>query len=173
MGTCLRRCVVVALLTSFAIAPLLLAQTLEYQVKAAFLLNFTKFVEWPPQPDPSTMNVCILGDDPFGATIDQLVKGESVAGNRIQVQRVHRPVPDSCRVLYIGRGEKETAEALEDVGSGVLTVGEGADFLRDGGIIAFVIDNHHVRFDINQRAAAKAQLMLSAKLLSVAREVIR
>ncbi len=149
----------------------------EYQVKAAFLLNFTKFVAWPPgafEDGASPLTICVMGDDPFDGTLDQVTEGESVNGRKIAVQRVRRiPKPKSCQMLFISRSEKEIPAILAEVGPGVLTVSDADGFLQDGGIIAFVIQGRHVRFDINQRAAGKAQLTLSARLLSVARSVQR
>ena len=151
-----------------------LADPLEYQVKAAFLLNFTKFVEWPPEVvGAGPMDICIVGDDPFGTVLDQIVADETLQGRGIQVQRVKRPVPASCRVLFIGRSEKNLDALIEEIGPGVLTVGEGEGFLRQGGMIAFVVENRRVRFDVNQSAASRAHIMISSKLLSVARAVIR
>ena len=148
---------------------------LEYEVKAAFLLNFTKFVEWPAaafeKPD-SPLTVCILGDDPFGRTLDQLVEGERVNGRKLAVERIRRhPRPKSCQVLFVARSEKEVPAILSEIGPGVLTVGDREGFLREGGIIAFVIEGRHVRFDINQRAASGASLTISSRLLNVARSV--
>jgi hypothetical protein len=145
-------------------------ESLEYKVKAAFLLNFVKFVEWPasafPEPD-SPISICILGVDPFGKTLDQLVAGESVNGRKLAVERVKRtPPPKNCQVVFLGK-----AETLPPLGPGVLTVGEGDNFLHEGGVIGFIIENRRVRFDINQTAAENAELKLSSKLLSVARSV--
>jgi len=146
----------------------------EYQVKAAFLLNFTKFIEWPAtefETSNSPMEICILGSDPFGETLDQMVKGETVHGRPVVVRRLKRPPgPKSCHVLFASSIDKEM-HALTDVSAGVLTVGEGPGFLRDGGIIGFVIENRRVRFDVNQAAAEKAGLKISSKLLAVARSV--
>jgi hypothetical protein len=144
---------------------------LEYQVKAVFLLNFTKFIEWPAeafeQPE-SPVTICILGEDPFGAAINQTVSGEVVNGRKIAVQRIkHLPAPKSCQVLFLGPAVK----SLPDLGPGVLTVGEGESFEREGGMIAFIIENRRVRFDVNQAAAERAGLKISSKLLSVARDV--
>jgi hypothetical protein len=147
-------------------------QPLEYQVKAAFLLNFTRFAEWPPADNSdSSISICILGDDPFGSVLDQIVAGETLDGRKIVARRIHRPVPASCQVVYITRSEKDVSALLATVPAGVLTVGEGNAFLRDGGMIAFVIDDRRVRFDINQSAAMKAGIRLSSKLLNVARTV--
>jgi hypothetical protein len=147
--------------------------SLEYGVKAVFLLNFTKFVDWPPAAFPvadAPLTICILGDDPFGRAIDQVVEGESVNGHKIVVERLRADEQKSCQVAYIGNNGTIPA-AFSAPGSTVLTVGEGDDFLHQGGIVAFVIDSRHVRFDIKLRAATNAGLKLSAKLLSVARSV--
>jgi hypothetical protein len=143
---------------------------LEYQVKAAFLLNFARFVEWPPSAlaNDAPFNVCILGGDPFGPAIDQIVEGESVNGHKITVTRIREVQQASCQVLYTAGSPAGNSAA-----PGVLTVGEGDEFIRRGGIIAFVIDSRRVRFDINLKAAASAGLKLSSKLLAVARSIER
>jgi len=147
----------------------------EYQVKAAFLLNFTKFVEWPPASfanSSAPISICILGEDPFGRALDQVVEGEAVDEHKLTIHRIRQqPEHGACHVLFVDSKRKDIAQTLTEVEPGVLTVGEGEEFLRNGGIIAFVIDNRRVRFDINQGAAAKAELKLNAKLLSVARSV--
>jgi len=146
----------------------------EYQVKAAFLLNFTKFVEWPAgdasKPD-APISICILGEDPFGHTLDQIVEGETVNGRRVTVQRLKEEQPKACEVLFVSSSEKNVKKVLDDLPTGVLTVGEGEGFLRAGGAIAFVLENRRVRFDINQNAARNAKLKISSKLLNVARSV--
>lgn len=146
----------------------------EYQVKAAFLLNFTKFVDWPESVFASPevpLSICILGEDPFGAELDKIVEGEAVNSRRLSIQRVRRlPLP-ACQVLFVGREEKDIPKILAAAHPGVLTVGEGERFLREGGMIALVIDNRRVRFDVNQPAAATAGLQISSKLLNVARNV--
>jgi hypothetical protein len=150
-------------------------QSLEYQVKAAFVLNFTKFTEWPSSAFPaanSPFAICILGEDPFGGALDQIIQGEAIGGHRMAVQRIKRGSrPQGCQVLFIGQTEKDTGMVLADLGAGVLTVGEGDSFLRDGGMISFIIENRRTRFDINLAAAENAGLKLSSRLLSVARSV--
>jgi len=149
--------------------------SLEYNVKAAFLLNFTRFVDWPPATftgSDSPLTICILGDDPFGRAIDQIAEGESTNRHKITVERIRADQPKSCQVLYIPSG-KPLPAAFIATPSAVLTVGEGEDFLRQGGIIAFALDNGHVRFDVNLKAASNAGLKLSSKLLSVARSIER
>jgi hypothetical protein len=148
---------------------------LEYEVKAAFLLNFAKFVDWPPAVFPSAdspVAICILGKDPFGHAIDDLVQGETASGRKLVVRRItHAPVAQTCQILFTQESRKESAEILAALGPGVLTVGEGENFVREGGIITFLVENRRVRFDIDQKAAEAAELKLSSKLLAVARSV--
>jgi hypothetical protein len=150
-------------------------QISEYDVKAAFLLNFTKFVEWPPSAfaDPaSPLAICILGEDPFGENLEILVRGEVIDRRRLAVRRIKQaPPPKTCQVLFVSASEKDVPEITASVGPWVLTVGDREGSLRDGVIICFVVEERHVRFDINQRAAASAMLTLSARLLTVARSV--
>ncbi len=146
----------------------------EYQVKAAFLLNFTRFVDWPDTAfaDPNApVSICIWGDDPFGRVLDQTVEGEMVNSRKVILQRLHRQPSKSCQVLFIGAAEKDVPKVLSDFGPGVLTVGDGDNFLHDGGMISFVIENRRVRFDVSQGTAARAGLRVSSKLLTVARFV--
>jgi len=147
----------------------------EYEIKAAFLLNFTKFVEWPSTAfaaAESSLAICILAKDPFGRTLDDLVQGEAVNGRKIEVRRLSDlPQPRACQVVFVGLPEKDLSKTLSSLGPGVLSVGEGESFIRNGGIIGFVIEKRRVRFDINQAAAERAGLKLSSRLLGVARSV--
>jgi len=146
---------------------------LEYQVKAAFLLNFTKFVEWPPESFSAAdtpISICVTGDAGIGPVLEQMVEGEAVGGRKLVVQKAPAD-PSKCQVLFIGKAEKEVGRLLAGVSKGVLTVGEEVGFLADGGMIDFVIDNRRVRFDINQKAVGNSSLKLSSKLFNVARQV--
>ena len=160
-------------------SPLLLAAAEstrpEYDVKAAFLLNFTKFVEWPAESfgdSNSPISICILGKDPFGRTLDDIVQGETVNGRKLAVRRLAQmPASNECQVVYVANTDREAGRGLSNLGAGVLTVGEGDGFIREGGMIGFIVENRRVRFDIKQSAADNAGLKLSSKLLSVARSV--
>jgi hypothetical protein len=149
--------------------------SLEYQVKAAFLLNFTKFIEWPSAAfvnASSPIAICILGEDPFGNALNQIVSGEVVSDRKVVVQKTKQAPPSkSCQVVFFSASEKDVRRILPGLGPGVLTVGEGEGFVRDGGMIAFVIENRRVRFEIHQSVAENAGLKLSSKLLSVAKAV--
>ena len=149
----------------------------EYDVKAAFLYNFTKFVEWPPDafesPD-SPMAICVFGDDPFGESLDAVVRGETLNGRRLEVRRT-RSLQDlrDCHTLFVPGAERErfaeVFSALRD--ASVLTVGEVDGFLPQGGVIRFVVDQGRVRFEVNLDAAERSRLKLSSKLLRLARAV--
>ncbi len=149
--------------------------TLENDVKAAFLYNFTKFVEWPVPADPhETFRVCTLADTTFTAALDRTITGESVEGRPLlrlapgSIQDVRR-----CSILYVDRGHTDQGApllmAVRDLP--VLTVGEGPQFLKQGGAIGFVLENNRVRFDISMRAVQRSGLRASSKLLRVARTV--
>jgi hypothetical protein len=136
------------------------------------LRNFTKFIQWPPDAGAAgPFAMCVAGDDALGQILDPFVAGETVAGRAIVVRRLRGEATSGCSMLYVGRAEKNVAQMLSGAGPGVLTVGEGDEFLDAGGMIAFVIENRRVRFNIDQTQAWKAGLKLSSRLLSVARSV--
>jgi hypothetical protein len=152
-------------------------QPLEDEVKAAFLLNFTKFVEWPAGTlgdQHSPLTICVLGEGLVADTLSRLVEGELAAGRPIVTRNIKRGGGlEACRVLFIAKSEKEVGRLLAGVPPAVLTVGDSETFIQEGGMIGFVVENRRVRFDINQAAAAKATLLISARLLKVARSVER
>ena len=151
------------------------AQVREYDVKAAFLLNFTKIIEWPADAfadASSPFGLCILGQDPFGRALDEVMKGETVAGRNIAIRRISDlPEPQACQIVFTTETGEEAVAGLRRLGPGVLTVADGENFVREGGIIGFVIENRRVRFDINRTAAEAAGLKFSSKLFTVARVV--
>lgn len=148
----------------------------EYAVKAAFLYNFTKFVEWPASAFPderSQFKVCVLGDDPFGKGLDA-IGDESVAGRRISLLRTGEiREPEGCQILFISRSERDRLpQVLESLRQApVLTVGDTGGFLDHGGIINFILEGGKVRFEINQEAAERAGIKISSKLLRLATRV--
>jgi YfiR/HmsC-like len=149
----------------------------EYEVKAAFLFNFAKFVEWPPQafPQASTALVFgIMGDDPFGPTLPEILDRETVKGRPIKIQH-YRPGDDfaGCHLLFVSRSLAGQAKDILDHARslGVLTVSEIEGFTAQGGMINFVMVDKSVRFDINAKAMESAGLKASSKLLAVAHAV--
>ena len=141
-------------------------------MKAAFLLNFARFVEWADGTAGNTpIAVCVLGEDPFGAALDQALEGESVGTRRIAARRLRTLEGAGCNVAFVPKSVKDAARTLAEMPPGVLTVGEGEGFLREGGMIALVMDNRRVRFDINMAAVRNSGVRLSSRLLQVARSV--
>jgi hypothetical protein len=149
----------------------------EYQVKAAFLFNFARFVEWPPNAsvgatDP--VDFCVLGDDPFGDALDRAVAGKTLNERTMAVRRGRKVQElNGCDVLFISTSEKsrlaEILGALRSVH--VLTVGESEDFAAQGGDVQFTLEDNHVRFIINVDATDRAGLKVSSKLLGLAHVV--
>ena len=146
----------------------------EYQVKAAFLFNFTKFVEWPATAfaDPrSPIVLGVLGDDPFGGSLNLIVDGQLVRGRGIIIRK-YRLGDDvrRCHVLFVSASEQaRTAQILGGLqGASVLTVSDFAGFAGGGGVVQFFMEEDRVRFVVNVEAAARADLRVSAKLLAVA-----
>jgi uncharacterized protein DUF4154 len=151
--------------------------TAEYTLKAAFLFNFTKFVEWPADAfadEKSPFNLCILGEDRFGASLDAVVANESVNGRPIVVRRLPRGgEARACQILFLGRTERERqAEVLAGLRNApVLTVGETDRFLDDGGLLLFFLEADRIRFAVNLRAVERTRLKISSKMLRLAKLV--
>jgi len=149
----------------------------EYEIKAAFLYNFARFVEWPPEASPGAddpLAICIVGEDPFGNFLNGLIKGKTISGHKLVVRRL-KPAgdPKGCQVAFISSSEREHLRSvLESLkGGGVLTVGDTEGFAAIGGVINFTMQDNKVHFDVNVDAAERARLKISSKLLSVARIV--
>ncbi len=147
--------------------------TLEYEVKAGFLYNFTRYVDWPADAFEANgpFRICVTGKDPFGATIDHAVRGELVAGHRIEIVRAG--TLDRCHLVFVPRTDDGRSAAV--IGGlrsdAVLVVGEQPGFLAQGGTINFLIDGGRIRFDINTSARTAQRLTISSKLLRVAQSV--
>lgn len=147
----------------------------EAAVKAAYLLNFGRFVEWPAQgASPAPLTLCMLGEDPFGEVLDQMIEGQLVQGRKIELRRIPRPRATShCDIAYIGFIESDRVrEAISRLNrSPTLTVSDSVDFIEQGGMIEFRKSSERVTFRINLGAAQGAGLKLSSKLLKIAEEV--
>jgi len=146
----------------------------EASVKAVFLYNFTRFVEWPEtafaSPDAPFV-IGIIGPDPFGSALQEAVAGERVGGHPIRVHRYQLPAEArDCHLLYIvDRDPEKVREMLAQLPRrALLTVGESAQFARQGGMIRFLTRNNKIRLEINPATVRAAQLSISAKLLQVA-----
>jgi uncharacterized protein DUF4154 len=148
----------------------------EYQVKAAFLYNFARFVEWPAETfrNPGApFAICVLGEDPFGRTLDDVVAGKSIAERPVAIRRVSDA---RSQVLFISSGivgstaGKRVLLALASAKqTGVLTVGDSGISRSEDVIIGFIMEDGKVRFRINTAAADRNVLHISAKLLNLAK----
>jgi hypothetical protein len=151
----------------------------EFEVKAAYLYNFGRFVQWSPaaaSAKGSSFPICVFGQDPFGAILDTILSGESIDGKAVVAKRVSKAQDAlDCRVLYISASEdshlKEILAGLDK--AGVLTVSDIPQFSQRGGMIQFVVVANKIRFEVNLTSAQDAGLTLSSDLLKVAVAVRR
>jgi hypothetical protein len=147
------------------------AASTEYQLKAVFLFNFAQFVGWPDSafaaPD-APLVIGILGPDPFGAYLEETVRGELVNGHPLMIRRFRTAGEvTTCHVLFVGSADRQRLESiLAELGTRpILTVGEWDGFARGGGMIGFITDRNRIRLRINRQAAEAASLTLSSRLL--------
>jgi hypothetical protein len=167
------------------------AQYKEYEVKAAFMYNFLKFIDWPEEKTAKTGNqitICILGQDPFGGAAD-ILKGKKVEERDVVLKRIEslqqlKDAADAngqmdalkkCHLLFICKSEQKNTKEIIDLvkNSGVLTVADTQGFLDDGGIVNFIIEDNKVRFDINLTASEKAGIKIRSQLLRLAKKVLK
>lgn len=153
------------------------ADVKEYEIKAAFIYNFAKFVEWPEEAfgrADAPLIIGILGKDPFGKMIDQAVEGRRVHGRPMEIKRVNWGAEvRTCHILFVSSSESGKIGQLSELvkNAPILTIGETPGFASRGGIINFTEEEGKVRFEINADAAKRARLTISSKLLSLAKLV--
>jgi hypothetical protein len=146
----------------------------EYQVKAAYMYNFSKFVDWPAQVfDGPTQPIvfCVLGQTPLAPALRDTLSGKAVDRRPLVFQQLSdSKLAGKCQVLFVGSvDQKQMRQILDEVKSlPVLTVGEAENFTREGGIVRFLLDAGRVRLEFNLDAADSAKLRVSSKLLSLA-----
>jgi hypothetical protein len=150
----------------------------EYLIKAGFIYNFAKFVEWPsaafPQPDSPIM-IGVLGTDPFGSVLDRLVEDKKIGPRGFVVKRYKwgKDLKDlkECKILFVSASEKGHIDEIVQAVKGlpILTVGETPGFAERGGVIRFTLEDNRVRFEINVDAAHQADLTISSRLLTLAK----
>lgn len=147
----------------------------EYEVKAAYILNFAKLVSWPRSAfasDSAPIIIGIVGNDPFGSVIDRVMAGKTAGGRTLSVKRI--PINSAMKgahILFVSMSAKDRIpQVLEAVsGSPVLTIGDRDGFASRGGVMDFYWDDGSVKFTINRSAAARQKLEISSRLLSLAR----
>lgn len=164
------------LLTSVCIKPCAVAQERPYQIKAAFLVNFAQYVEWPPEAFPeedSPLVFGVLGDNPFGTALRDLLGDDGINGRKAIVEQ-YKSVQDivRCHVLYISESERARWPTIMRAlrGRSILTVSDIEGFSSEGGMIRFVTQTR-IRFRINVGAAHECNLAISSKLLRLAEVV--
>lgn len=153
----------------------------EYLVKAGFIYNFAKFVEWPStafaEPD-SPIVIGVLGTDPFGDIINRVVEGKKIGSRGFVVRRFKwsKELKDlkefkECRILFVSSSEKLHFEEIVEAVKGlpILTVGETPGFAERGGMIRLMLEDNRVRFEVNVAAARDGNLNISSRLLTLAR----
>ncbi len=155
----------------------LYGESAEYPLKLAFLYNFAKFVEWPPDSFRSPgapLSICIVGHNPFSLDIENELRSRPAGGHPIEFLAL-KPTDmlNLCHIVFVPVTEKDQAARIVSglKGSRALTVGESEGFAARGGIINFTVEGGHVRFEINRLAADRAGLKISSKLLSLAKVV--
>jgi hypothetical protein len=141
---------------------------LEYRVKAAYLFNFAKFVEWPGAAATGPITICVAGRNVFGEALTETVRDETVNGRALAVRVILEPEP-GCHILFVPRGAAAAAYLRAAESTPTLTVGESSDFIAQGGIITFTLEGANVRFEISLDAAERTGLRISSRLLRLAR----
>ena len=148
----------------------------EHEIKAAYLFQFGRYIEWPPGQEPAGFVICVLGRDPFGAALDGIVKGKLISGRSVGTRRIFEPADvEDCHVIFVSPSEDDRLPAILNAlkGRTVLTVGDGTGFTQQGGMVGFILTDRKVRFVVNLAAAEAAQLKLSSQLLRLAASVER
>jgi hypothetical protein len=149
----------------------------EYKVKAVFLYNFARFVEWPadafPQAD-SPFIIGVLGEDPFGPYLDETVRGEKVNERSLITIRYEKAGDiENCHILFISKSLTEKQEGILSAikGKKILTVGDVSGFTKNGGMIRFLNEDNRIKILINLEAVKSEELVISSKLLRIAKIV--
>ena len=148
----------------------------EYEIKAAYLFTFARFVEWPAKSsrDDSSFIVCVLGTDPFGAVLDTTLAGALIRGRKVEARRIAAlDAATGCHIVFVGASEERRADTIIPSlsASGALTVSDMPRFAARGGMIQFVTAANRIRFEINLASARQAGLTMSSELLRVASAV--
>lgn len=145
----------------------------EATLKAAFLLNFIRFVEWPTDVlgASAPITTCVVGAPAVAAVLTQVAKGRSINGHQVVVSNLALDGPlTACHVVYAaGIDVAATRQLVRSLaGAAVFTVSDFERFAAFGGVTNFVADDTRLRFAVNVEAARRARLRLSAPMLALA-----
>jgi hypothetical protein len=152
--------------------PLTAADRGEYEVKAAFLVNFTHFVEWPAGSPTGPFNLCVIGPDPFGDLLEKVAWNRTVGNQPIAIKRLPGAAGgSSCAIAFVGAFDQHTLLKLSRSPelSHALTVGDSRDFAERYGVIGFVIENNRVGLVLNAARASQHSLKITSQLMRVAK----
>ena len=150
----------------------------EYEIKAGFIYNFAKFVEWPPEisrDDNKALTLCISGANPFGNSIS-VISNKTVQNRRLEIRTLGKNKDfKGCNMVFISSSERELLSQLFEMlrNSPVLTIGDSKDFAQNGVMINLVMDGSKVRFEVNTESARRARISISSKLLKLAKTVYK
>jgi len=178
----LRLIVLKSLIAALCLSSILVAQPLcgqskvpkEYQLKAAFLYNFAKFVQWPDKSfsdASSPLVIGVLGRNPFGDELEKAVQGRTANGRAIVVKQVQNiGAAHAVQLLFVPAADDSRLTELKEIcqNQGILVIGESAGFIKRGGMVSFKVEGDNLRFEVNTSAAAGAELKFSAQLLKLA-----
>ena len=146
----------------------------EYQIKASFLYNFTKYVSWPAAKfadEDTPLSLCVIGLDPFGPVLEETITGKTFKGRAILINRLQSiDELKPCHLLFVSSSESDRVSTITSSasGAGVLTTGDMDRFTKQGGVIKFVKRRNNIQFEINRSAADRAGLAISSQLLKLA-----
>ena len=162
------------LLLLLANFPLAAADRGEYEVKAAFLVNFTHFVEWPASSQTGPFNLCVIGPDPFGDVLERVAGNRMVGNQPIVIKRLAGTAgANVCAIAFVGDLDRQTLSKLSRNPelSRVLTVGDSEKFAERYGVIGFVVENSRVGLVVNADRASQHGLKINSQLMRVAKAV--
>ena len=174
----LRRLVLGAATVCAIALPVRAQSALEYDVKAALLLNFARFIEWPDgafAAQQAPIEICVFAPNPFGDALDRVLQSETVGGRPLSSRSVRNTAESAgCHLLFVPAGsEAHAATVVSQAGPHTVTVGESRRFEQMGGAVTFVLDHGRVRFNVNLRPVEQRGVRISARMLHLAGRVER
>lgn len=170
------------LLLAFCIATFVNAhpqsQPDEYRIKAAFLFHFAQLIDWPSealQASDNSLLLCTLGDNSFRGAMESSVEGKTIGSRVLHVRHFSgNDNVSGCHMLFVGRNESQRISLILAAlkRAPVVTVGDTANFVDQGGVLGFCMEGNKIRFEVNLEAAERARLKISSRLLLLARRVV-
>lgn len=148
----------------------------EYEVKAGFIYNFAKFIEWPSETFPDAkkaITLCLVGTDPFGNALEVL-ENKTAQNRKLEIKYTGRSKDlKTCNILFISTSERENIPQVLEIlkGSATLTIGDTRGYAQQGIMINFIMDQNKIRFEINTESARRAKVIISSKLLKLAKVI--